>query len=313
MARTVVATAYGQPSDVVEVREIPSPVPEAGQVVVDVRASALNPIDVKTVAGVMGSDPAKLPIHIGFEAAGVVSAVGDGAVNSTGTPIVVGDEVVVYRAVGGLSSEILATGSAVHPKPAGLSFDVGAGLLLVGVTAADTIATAGVSDTDTVLIHGGAGAVGAITTQLAIAKGAKVIATAAERNHDFLRDLGAIPVTYGDGLLDRVRAAAPDGVSAAIDTVGTDEAVDVSTALVGDRARIVSIAAFGRGGDVTLVDGSTEQSRANRARAIGQLLDDAAAGRLVLDVAKIFDLDDAATALTELATAHPRGKFILHP
>lgn len=313
MAKSVVATAYGQPADVVEVRDVDSPRPDAGQVVITTRASALNPIDVKTIAGIMGTDPTKLPIAVGFEAAGVVSAIGDGAVNSAGEPLAVGDEVIVYPVSAGASSEVRAAGSAVHTKPSDLPFDTGAGLLLVGVTAADAVATAAVSGTDTVLIHGGAGAVGALATQLAIAKGAIVIATAAERNHDFLRSLGAIPVTYGEGLLERVREAAPDGVTAAIDTVGTDEAVDVSTQLVDDRLRIVSIAAFGRGDDVTLIDGSSAQSKQHRREAIPALIADAAAGRLRLDVAKTFPLDDAAAALSELASAHPRGKFILHP
>ncbi|GAB16600.1 putative oxidoreductase [Gordonia effusa NBRC 100432] len=313
MAKTVVATAFGQPADVVEVLDIPTPSPGAGQVVVTSRASALNPIDVKTITGAMGTNPAKLPIAIGFEASGVVSAIGEGAVNSSGRPLNVGDEVVVYRANGGLSTDILADGADVHDKPADLPFDVAAGLLLVGVTAADTLATAAVTASDTVLIHGGAGAVGTIAVQLAIAKGANVIATASESNHEYLRGLGAVPVTYGEGLLERVRQAAPDGVTAAIDTVGTDEAIDVSLAVVSDPARIVSIAAFGRGDDAVLVNGSTPQSQRNRLGAIPGLLTDAAAGRLVLDVAKVFALDDAAAALTELAASHPRGKLILHP
>lgn len=313
MTKTAVAIAYGNPSDVVEIREAPTPVPGAGQAVVAIRASALNPIDVKTVRGMMGTDPAKLPLAVGFEAAGVVTAVGAEAVNSSGRPLTVGDEVVVYRATGGLSTDVLAEGADVHHKPAGLSFDVAAGLLLVGVTAADTIATAAVTAEDTLLVHGGAGAVGAIVVQLAIAKGAKVIATASSANHDFLRQLGAVPVAYGDGLIDRVRDAAAGGVTVAIDTVGTDEAVDVSVSLVGARDRIVSIAAFGRAADVTLVNGSSAQSKQNRREAIGGLLSDAATGQLVLDVAKVFPLDAAAQALTELASAHPRGKFILHP
>ncbi|MFW0789053.1 NADP-dependent oxidoreductase [Gordonia sp. CPCC 205333] len=313
MAKRVVATAFGQPVDVVEVHDIATPVPAKGQVVVATRASALNPIDVKTISGVMGADPARLPIAIGFEAAGVVSSVGDDAVNSAGRPIVIGDEVVVYRADGGLSTDILANGTDVHEKPTDLPFDVAAGLLLVGVTAADAIATAEISGTDTVLIHGGAGAVGTIAIQLSIAKGANVIATAAASNHEYLRGLGAVPVTYGEGLLERVRQAAPDGVTAAIDTVGTDEAIDVSVAIVADPKRVVSIAAFGRGSDAVLVNGSTPQSQHNRREAIPRLLADAAAGRLTLEVGKTFALDDAATALTELATAHPRGKLILHP
>ena len=98
----------------------------------------------------------------------------------------------------------------------------------------------------TVLVHGAAGGVGGLVVQLARRRGARVIATASARNHDYLRSLGAEPVTYGEGLEDRVRALAPDGVDAAIDTVGTDEAIDVSLALVGDPRRVVSIAGYRR-------------------------------------------------------------------
>lgn len=313
MTKSVVAIGYGDPSDVIEIRETDTPTPGVGQAVVAITASALNPIDAKTVRGLMGTDAAKLPLAVGFEAAGVVATIGEDAVDSSGRPLAVDDEVVLYPISGGLSSDLLADGKVIHRKPADLSFDVAAGLLLVGVTAADTVVTAALTSDDTVLIHGGAGAVGAIAVQLAIAKGAKVIATASPTNHDFLRGLGAEPVAYGDGLADRVRSAAPDGITAAIDTVGTDEAVDVSVSLVDDRNRIVSIAAFGRGADVTLIDGSSPESKRNRRDAIPGLLADAAAGRLVLDVAKVFPLDAAAQALTELASAHPRGKFILHP
>lgn len=313
MTRTAIATAYGNPSDVVSIVDTDLPAPEPGQAIVDVRAAGLNPIDVKTVSGAMGSDPDALPLSIGFEAAGVVSTVGVDATDSAGVPLAVGDEVVVYRARGGLASAIVADSANIHRKPHNVPFDVAAGLLLVGVTAADTIATAGVSTGDTVLIHGGAGAVGTVAVQLALAVGATVIATASPANHEFLNGLGATPVAYGDGLADRVRAAAPDGINAAIDTVGTDEAIDVSTEFVADRSRIVSIAAWGRSDDAVIVNGSTEQSRANRTAAIPKLLDALANDSLVIDVAKTFPLDDAGVALTELGSAHPRGKFIVRP
>ena len=167
---------------------------------------------------------------------------------------------------------------------------------------------------DTVLIHGGAGAVGVIAVQLAGKIGATVIATAAPANHDHLRELGAIPVAYGDGLLERVQAAAENPVTVAIDTVGTDEAVDVSLALVDDRDRIVSIAAFGRGDDgIVLIDGSTPQSKENRSNAIDGLIADAASGALVTDVAGTYPLDQAAKALDDILSSHPRGKFVLLP
>ncbi|GAC66674.1 NADP-dependent oxidoreductase [Gordonia soli] len=313
MAISVVAREYGQPDAVLEVTEVTVGDPGPGQVVVDVRAVGTNPIDVKTVQGAVGKDESKLPLPVGFEVSGVVAAVGPEAATADG-PISVGDEVVVYRADGGYTDTLLADQSAVHPKPGGLDHEHAAGLLLAGVAAADAVRTAHVGADDVVLIHGGSGAVGVIAIQLARKTGATVIATASPANHDHVAALGAIPVAYGDGLLDRVRAAAPAPVTAVVDTAGTDEAIDASLALLDNPGRIVSIAAFGRASDgVVVVNGSTPQSKEIRATAIPELLADAASGALVTEIAKTFPLTDAATALTELARDHPRGKFILIP
>lgn len=273
----------------------------------------MNPADYKTVTGQMGADESRLPLPIGFEAAGVVTAVGDGAATTRG-PISVGDDVIVYRAVGAYTDTLLADAAAIHPRPATLDVAHAAGLLLVGVTAADLVRTADVTASDVVLVHGGSGAVGSIAVQLAVGAGATVVATAGAANQDHLRALGAIAVTYGDGLLDRVRGAAPGPITAVLDTVGTDEAIDVSLELVDNPGKIVSIAGFGRAADgIVLINGSSSQSKTNRAAAIDGLIADAAAGALVTEVAKTFPLAEAPTALSELATAHPRGKFVLIP
>ena len=133
------------------------------------------------------------------------------------------------------------------PKPPRISFEQASGLMLTGVTAFHALTRAKVAKGDTVLVHGAAGGVGLMAVQLAIDLGARVIGTAGPGGHAYLRQFGAEPVLYGPGLVDRVRAMAPEGVDAAIDTVGTDEAVDSSIALVPDRTRVVSAAAFQRG------------------------------------------------------------------
>lgn len=313
-ARQAVATAYGDPTSVVEIVKAELPLPDTGQAVIDVTAIGVNPIDAKTVSGAMGGDTSKLPLPIGHELAGVVRAVGSSTGDTPPTTFTPGDEVIVYPAPGAFADHVVVDLTSVHSRPAGLDAEHGAGLLLVGVTAADVVATAAITPDDTVLIHGGAGAVGSIAVQLALRIGATVVATASPANHEYLRELGATPVAYGDGLLDRVRAAAPDGVTAAIDTVGTDEAIDVSLELVADRARIVSIAAFGRGEDgIVLVNGSTPQSKENRAAAVDGLIADAASGALVTDIAATYPLDRAGQALEDLLTSHPRGKFVLLP
>ena len=131
-----------------------------------------------------------------------------------------------------------------------MSWKAAGGLMLAGVTAMHALTATAVSAGETVLVHAAAGGVGSMAVQVAVAREARVIGTASEGNRPYLRELGAEPTTYGEGLVDRVRALAPDGVDAAIDCVGTDEAVDVSLELVADRDRIASIAAFPRGPEV---------------------------------------------------------------
>ncbi|MYR08897.1 zinc-binding dehydrogenase [Gordonia sp. SID5947] len=309
MAKRFIATAYGDPADVLEYVDHQIPAPAPGQVVVQTRAIGMNPVDIKSVRGQTGSDASKLPMPIGYEMAGTVTAVGDIA-----DPFAVGDEVIVYPASGAYADSVLADVRAVRPRPAALDVERAGGLLLVGVTAADAVRTAGLTESDVVLVHGGSGAVGAIAVQLAVQAGATVIATASPANHRFVRALGAVPVSYGEGLLDRVEAATSTPITAVIDTVGNDEAIDASLALVDNPGKIVSIAAFGRAADgIVLVNGSTPESRRHRAEAVDDLIAGAAAGTLLTEVAATFPLADAASALVELEHAHPRGKFILLP
>ncbi|WP_132991987.1 NADP-dependent oxidoreductase [Gordonia zhaorongruii] len=307
MAQKIVATGYGAPREVLSIADVEEPVPGPGQVVVEVRAAGLNPFDVKKVQGAMGSDPSALPLALGGEAAGVIRSADD---DSGFAP---GDEVVVYPASGAFAEFVSADTKNVHTKPSGAPFDAAAGLLLAGVTAFDTVATLGLGADDTVLIHGGSGSVGSVAIVLAISRGARVIATASPGNHEHVRDLGAVPVAYGDGLVDAVRSAAPSPVTAVIDTAGSDEAIDASLEFV-EPARIVSIAAFGRADDgIVLLNGSSEQSKKNRSAAAEPLLTALADGEISVDIAGSFAFADAADAFEALDGNHPRGKFILHP
>jgi NADPH:quinone reductase len=314
MSHHIVATSYGGP-EVLSLVEYDVPSPGPGQVVIEVRAAGVNPIDHKLFSGAMGADPAKLPMLVGLEASGVVTAVGEGAEGPVG-PVSVGDEVMVYPARGAFATDILAAASSVVPKPSTLSFEEAAGLLLVGGTAAHALAAAKAAAGETVLLHAAAGGVGSIVLQLAAARGVKVIGTASERNHEYIRSLGGTPVAYGPGLVDRVRELAPDGIDAAIDAVGTDEAVDASLELVADRARIVSIAAFGRGSDgISLIGGGpgadpgTELRNAARLE-LAKLAD---AGKVAVTVAKTYPLADAADALRDSQAGGTRGKLIVVP
>lgn len=315
MSEAVVARAYGGP-EVLSVIDVAVPEPGPGQVRIEVRAAGVNPVDHKLYSGAFGTDPAKLPMRLGTEAAGVVSAVGAGATGPAG-PIEVGDEVIVYRAPGAYAAELLVPASAVVPKPAGLSWEQAGGLMVAGATAVHVLEAIGLRGNESVLIHGAAGGVGLMAVQLAVERGATVLGTASPAKHDLLRDLGVIPIAYGPGLADRVRAAAPGGVHAAADLVGTDEAVDVSVELVADVSRIATIAAFERGARAGIkrlgggpgADPGTDVRAAARLR----LTEAAEAGRLRVLVAAGHPLGEAAAAHRQIMTGHTTGKIVLIP
>lgn len=311
MTRVAVAASYGGP-DVIEIVERELPEPSEGQVLVEVKAIGVNPFDYKSYSGAFGTDGAKLPIALGSEASGIVVAVG-GTVEGPVGPVAVGDAVVVSGQNGTYAERILVPARFVFPKPEALDWNVAAGVLAVAGTAYDALVSVGVESGDTVLVHGAAGGVGSVVAQLALERGASVIGTARHQNHDALRAYGVEPVEYGDGLIDRVRAAAPNGVDAAIDTVGTDEAVDVSLELLTDRARLVSTAAFGRASADGFLTVGGPVSMERRRLASPVLLEQAGAGVFEVTVAKTFPLADAARAHAELQSAHPRGKFVLVP
>ncbi len=306
----IVATGFGGPEVLATVAAgVGEPGPR--EVNVRVRAAGVNPVDHKFYSGVYGSDPALLPMRLGREAAGVVTAVGEGSAWH------VGDEVIVYGggANGLYATEVTVPAAAVVPKPAELSWEIAAGLLLAGATAMHTLAATGVATGDTVLIHGAAGSVGQLAVQLGVRRGARVIGTAAPARHGQLREWGAEPVEYGPGLADRVRALGP--VTAAIDTVGTDEAIDVSLELVADQSRIATIAGQGRaaGTGIKKLGGGpgSDPGTEIRAHAWEELVPLAAKGELHLVIARTFPLAEAADAHRFVREGHAGGKVILLP
>ena len=230
----VVATAFGGP-EVLELRELPLPTLGPDEVLLEVRAAGTNPIDYKSYSGGMGRP--ELPLRLGREAAGVV--VGSG----TQPKSWLGREVIAYPATGTYATHVVVPASSLVEKPPALGFEEASGLLLAGVTAVHALAVVEAGAGDTVLLHGAAGGVGLLAIQLAVLRRARVIGTASPGSHDLLRELGAEPVAYGDGLVERLRALAPDGVDVAVDAAGGEEALLTSLELVGDRGRIVTMVA----------------------------------------------------------------------
>jgi len=311
VAQHCVATHYGD-LEGLELQEVTPPAPGPGEVTIEVAAAGMNPADFKRV--LHGRDDSLLPAPIGFEVAGVLSAIGEGTAIASG-PAQVGDAVLAFRVTGGYASELTVPAEDVFAKPANLGFPEAANLLLAGATAAEMLAVTNAQGGETVLLHGASGAVGVSVLQQARRRGVRVVGTASEQSFDLVRRFDGIPVRYGPGLLERVREAAPGGVAAALDAVGTDEAVDVSLALVADRARIVTIAAAGRAQaeGIRMIGGAMPESMAFRDQVRGDLIALAAGGDLVVPLARTFPLAEAREALELLRSEHPGGKLALIP
>ena len=316
MSKTLAATAYGRPA-LFEVIERAAPAPEAGQATLRVEAASLNPFDLTIASGALDPDGAKLPFAMALEGAGVVTAVGEGAVDASGREVRVGD--ALYGSfVGAAAEEVTVPTAELFRRPDEVEAVEAAGLLLVGTTAEHALVTVGVTEGDTVLVHGASGSVGSLVLQLALQRGAAVVATAAMRHHERLRGYGAIPVVYGDGLEGRVRELAPQGVTAAVDTVGTAEALTVSVALLADPARLVSIANFSgavqeAGGHVIGSGPGADPGREVRAAARPKLAEALAAGAIEVPIARRFPLTAGADAYAFLAEGHAGGKVIIEP
>ena len=290
---------FGGP-EVLELVELPDPVPGPGQIRIRVHAVGVNPIDWKVRRGMIGGE---LPLRIGSEVAGVVDALGDGV-----DGVATGDRVFGFPAGGGGAAE-LALLEDYAPIPESLDFAGAAALPVAVETAVRTLDLLNVGSGTTLLINGAAGAVGSSAVQIARRRGARVIGTASEGNHAFLRSLGAEPTTYGDGLVERVRAIAPDGVDAALDAAGGG-ALPALIELTGDRDRVVTIADFmGAQAAGVRFSGGMGAGRAVHALAeIGAPID---AGEFSLPVAQTFPLDQIGAAQDLSETGHVRGKLVL--
>ncbi len=307
-ARQWVASRPGGP-EVLSLVEVAVPDPGPGEVTIRVRAAGVNPADHKHVAR---GRPADFPRPVGYEVAGVLAAVGPGTSIATGGGAV-GDGVVAFRVLGGWADAITVPARDVLAKPPGLGWAEAANVLLAGTTAAELLHVAGCTAGETVLVHGASGAVGVSLLQQAAAIGVRVVGTASPARFAEVERFGGVPVAHGAGLADRVRAVARGGVAAALDCVGTDEAVETSLALVADRDRVVTIAAQHRAeaDGIRALAGAVPASQAFRDARRADLLARAGDGRLVVPVAATFALADALEAVEVLRGGHPGGKLAL--
>ncbi|MCS7475596.1 NADP-dependent oxidoreductase [Umezawaea endophytica] len=311
--RAVQFTEYGPPS-VVHVAEVAAPHAGPGEIRVATRVSGLSPGETTIRSGALRDVvPATFPYRTGFDAAGVVDEVGDGV-----TGVGVGDEVfgTTRPAERGANADFVVL-TAWAPKPAAWSWEEAGGAAGAVETATRVLDRLVVGAGHTLLVQGAAGGVGTVAVQLAVARGARVIGTASERNHDLLRSLGAEPTTYGTGLVERVRALAPSGVDAVFDCAGG--ALPDLVAIAGDAARVVTIAPdftaaahgvhLSHGAPAGETAAGSADPLAVHGLAIAVTL--AENGGLRVPVEAVFPLTEAAAAHELSETRHARGKIVL--
>jgi NADPH:quinone reductase-like Zn-dependent oxidoreductase len=295
-------SAYGD-VDRLDLVEVPLPEPGPGQVRVRVRAAGLNPVDSKQRQGMFAEGPApRQPSGVGIDFAGVVDAVGTGV-----RQWAVGQPVLGRSATNdAMAHYTLAAADDIVAKPDGVPFELAAVLPVASETAYRTLDELGLAAGQTLLVHAASGGVGLTAVQLARARGATVIGTASEANHDFLREIRAVPVTYGPGLAERVRAVAPQGVDAVLDAAGRD-ALPVSLELTGDPAKVVTIADPAASEYGVRFSGESLPLPPVMAEVLPLLAD----GALRIPIDAVFPLDRVWDAYRRLDTGHVRGKVVV--
>jgi NADPH:quinone reductase-like Zn-dependent oxidoreductase len=309
MMKAVRFDDYG-PVEVLDVRDVPTPEPGPGQVLIKVRAAGINPGEAKIREGALAELwPATFPSGQGSDFAGIVAALGPDV--TTAAP---GDEVIGWVDTRSSQAEYtVAEAANLAPKPAGLPWEVAGAIPVAGFTAWAMVRAVDLGPGDTVVVSGAAGGVGSIAVQLAKRKGATVIGLASPSNHEWLTRHGVLPVAYGDGVAGRIRNAAPAGrgVDAFLDTYGGDyvelalDDLKVSPERVDTVVRFDAAAKYG-----VKVDGNAAGASAATLDELGVLV---ASKELEIPLAYTFPLSEVRTAYTKLAKGHLRGKIVLIP
>lgn len=298
--RAVRIHGYGGPESL-EIDEVPEPHAGPGEIRIKVAAASINAIDGKILRGLTsGGKPLTDPIGLGFDAAGVVDEIGDSVSGAQ-----LGGDVFGLGRQTQAEYAVLTEWAA---KPASLDWGVAGAAGTVVETATRGLDLLGVDSGSIVLVDGASGGVGAVAVQIAKARGAVVVGTASERNADYLREIGAIPVTYGDGLAERIRDLDVGSLDAVFDVAGRTPIADL-IALVPEPSQVVSIANFAAGAAGARVTGGGEIDEAAALAAGARLL---AESRVVIKV-QTFPLDRAAEGYQQVLTGHTRGKVVLLP
>ncbi|KYG25709.1 NADP-dependent oxidoreductase [Priestia endophytica] len=297
------AISASGPPNVLKVMEFDNPHAGAGQVRVRIRAAGIQPFDLEVRSS--GWAPPGLEVRypqiLGNEFAGIIDQVGDKV-----TDFSVGSEVLGWALLACYAEYVVVSVDQIVHKPQNMPWEEAGAITASGQTAHTALQELGVDKGDTILIHAAAGGVGTFAVQLAQAWGATVIGTASERNHDYLRSLGAFPVTYGDDLVDRVRSLAPNGVNVAFDAAG-DHALHASLELVENKDRIGTIVAFDLAEELGVRPIRSQRS----VDRLAELVELYSQGKLQIYIRKAFPLHQAADAHREIESGHGRGKVVL--
>jgi NADPH:quinone reductase-like Zn-dependent oxidoreductase len=304
MSRAVRYEKYGD-VDVLKIEDVEPPQPAADQILVEVVAAGINPGEISVRVGAYHDMwPATFPSGQGSDFAGRVIEVGPSV-----TEFAVGDEVVGWSDWRSSQAEyVVVPADHLTKKPAALDWMRAGSLFVAGVTAYVSVRAVQPAEGETVVVSGAAGGVGVTAAQLARNTGARVLGIASERNAAWLRSVGITPIAYGDGLEDRIRQAAPDGVDAFVDTYGTGY-VDLALALGVDKARINTIADFAAVQKYGVKSDGSSVGSDNEILAI--VANELAWGRVSMPIAAIYPLEAVREAYTELGERHTRGKIVL--
>jgi len=306
MPRAVRFRAYGG-VEVLEVVDVPAPVPGPGEVLVRVRAAGINPGEAKIREGLLHERwPATFPSGEGSDLAGVVEQLGPDVAG-----VEVGDEVIGFTHRRASHAElVLVAAGDLTPRPTGVPWEAAGSLFVAGATAWAAVRAVDPRAGDVVVVSAAAGGVGSIAVQLARLTGATVIGLAGPANHKWLQSHGVIPVAHGDGAADRIRAASDGRVDAFIDAWGSGY-VDLALELGAAPDRIDTIVDWDRAAQVgAKTDGNMAGARAE---VLAELADLIAQGRLDIPIAATYPLDAVRDAYRELEHQHTRGKIVLVP
>jgi NADPH:quinone reductase-like Zn-dependent oxidoreductase len=292
--------------DVLDVVDVPAPVPGPGQLLIRVKDAGINPGEAKIREGLLHERwPATFPSGQGSDLAGVVEQVGEGVDGWAS-----GDEVIGFTDNRASQAELaVVEAENVIARPARVPWPVAGALFVAGTTAYAAVRAVSASSGDTVVVAGAAGGVGSITVQLAILAGATVIGLASEGNHAWLKGLGVVPVSYGDGVAERIAAAASGGVDALIDLAGGY--VQLALDLGVEPERVDTIVDFGAGEKYGVkTEGTAAAANAGVLAELAKLIDE---GRVDVPIARVYPLEQVREAFRELEQGHTRGKIVLEP